>query len=328
LSLISCKKEDSTPTKEFEVKTFAGVREVGEAWYKDYDEEAGRLFALKYGMPTDPAKAATGGCSSIRIGDYHARNMDWQFVDNAAMIIHMPAKPGVRYASTGVALTNDLSSQDVLNAGTIPDIVYFGNEIITEARNGLAATITDGMNEKGVCISCNVVGKETTRPGYIPTQGVEGKDKVSMINLHRIILDKCASVKEAIVMIKSLNVVEITNGKLSIEDLHFMISDPKETIVVEWYNNQLQIQEYVPDAQGVFRNDKGMASVMTNLYVCKMKEIVYADGGGIKPEYYNGKGGLNAAGYEALMSAHCYAMGLERCFTLEFGAGENRCLSR
>jgi len=96
----------------------------------------------------------------------------------------------------------------------------------------------DGMNEKGVAICVNMVNG-----GEIQ----QDTDKVDLTTttLIRLVLDKAASVDEALRLIRQYDLHDSTGGPY-----HFQIADKSgKSVVVEYFNNQIQVVESNADFQ-------------------------------------------------------------------------------
>jgi len=108
----------------------------------------------------------------------------------------------------------------------------------------------DGINEKGLSISLHAL--PFTDPNT--QQNDEGKSQnISYINSVRLILDKAATVDDAIELLKSRNYIN------TIQNVHYLISDTTgKSVAVEYYNNTMYVTE---------------TPVMTNYYVSEDIEV-------------------------------------------------------
>lgn len=114
----------------------------------------------------------------------------------------------------------------------------------------------DGINEKGLSIGVLQVKAKTTRQNT-------GKKKILTTLAIRAILDKCATVDEAIELLNNYDMVDMLNC-----NYHFLISDATgKSVVVEYVNNEMRV---VPQEE-----DRTLA--VTNFYLSK-------DGKDRKPE--------------------------------------------
>ncbi len=87
----------------------------------------------------------------------------------------------------------------------------------------------DAANEKGLCMAgLNFLGNAVYR------ESVQGKDNIAYFELIPWILGQCATVKEAKDKLGNINITATAfNDKLSPAQLHWLIADKKESIVVE-----------------------------------------------------------------------------------------------
>lgn len=97
----------------------------------------------------------------------------------------------------------------------------------------------DAINEKGLAMAgLNFVGNAHYN------KKAEGKDNITQFELIPWILSQCATVKEAQILIEKINLLNIPyNDKLPLAQLHWMISDNKESIVVEPLKEGIKIYE-------------------------------------------------------------------------------------
>ncbi|ORX79638.1 hypothetical protein BCR32DRAFT_269356 [Anaeromyces robustus] len=93
----------------------------------------------------------------------------------------------------------------------------------------------DGINEKGLSITLNSVLDGTLWKTF---QNEPNKKTISHTTAVRLILDKAATVNEAIELLKSLNY----DG--SIQNVHYQISDTTgKSVAIEYYNDKMYITE-------------------------------------------------------------------------------------
>ena len=165
-------------------------------------------------------------CSSVRNGDFVGRNFDYFMNQCPTFVIRTTAKDG-RYATIGVGRLAKINSKTV-EAG-LPQ----------KKLDLLPWLLLDGMNEKGLVVNSNVVYKADW--GEVPHTGTNPKaPELNAIVLIRPLLDNCATVDEAVKYLKNYNITPMGSENM---DLHFMISDPEKTCVVEIYNNEIIVRE-------------------------------------------------------------------------------------
>lgn len=163
------------------------------------------------------------------------RNFDW--TECNAMIVH--TKPNNGYESISTASLNFLGfGEDWLPDKSIPDKLM-----------SLAAIFVplDGMNEKGLYVADLMAGDDE-----ITSQATDKTD-VTTTSAIRLLLDKAATVDEAIELLKSVDM----NSSISSAH-HLAIADQSgKSVVVEYVNNQMLVFE---------------TSVVTNHYLAESKK--------------------------------------------------------
>ena len=97
----------------------------------------------------------------------------------------------------------------------------------------------DAINEKGLAIAgLNFVGNTVYNDKII------GKDNITQFEFIPWILSRCSSVKEAKELIKNMNFLNVPFSKdLPLAELHWLISDDKESITVESVKEGIKIYE-------------------------------------------------------------------------------------
>ena len=177
---------------------------------------------------------AKAGCSGVRVGNFHGRNLDWYKDDAKEYVVHIPAEEG-RHASVGVAAIITSGSVYTESARTLPQDTIL---------KYLPYAAFDGINDAGVVIQCNM-----TNTDYGATTGSnpDGEDLNSTM-VPRFVLDNAGSVEEALKLLKERNVI-----MPKCFDMHWMISDPKRTVVVEYIKNEMRVDS--------------TANIITNFYV-------------------------------------------------------------
>lgn len=188
-------------------------------------------------------------CSAVRNGNFYGRNLDFFISEIGEIVVHTPAKNG-RHASVGIARTNKYTDEQLAKGLT--------DEELTVTAWGMF----DGINDAGLFCNMNVVPYEDggTNPGTNP-----GKPTLLNFLLVRALLDNCATVEDAIDYVNSHNIVGKEMGGFN---LHFMIGDPENTVILEFINNK-----------AVFVADAEKNHIMTNFYISALPELTpLADG--------------------------------------------------
>lgn len=179
---------------------------------------------------------AGAACSSIvaknadpEVGGYiYGRNFDWD--DGTSLILH--TKPESGYESVSTCYMGFVSTK----ANWAPND--------KEANNLLALCCIyvpmDGMNEKGLYIA-NL--QNDTDP-IVPAAGDTTKKYVQTTVAIRYILDKCATVNEAVEWLKTIHMCPVYAEFPDYPDYHFAIADNSgKYAVVEWIDGEIQVIE-------------------------------------------------------------------------------------
>lgn len=191
--------------------------------------------AVSIAPDPDENKLEAAGCSSVRKGNLHGRNLDFYINDHADIIIRTE-KAKNTLASIGTCTCNPKLTKQGIDEGAYTD----------EMWESFPLQMTDGINECGVCLNVNVV------PLGECDKTVEtnpGAPELSVVRVVRYILDKATSVDNAVELLKSHN---LTGVSVLPFDYHWMISDAEKTVVVEIWNNEVVVTP---------------SNMMTNFYV-------------------------------------------------------------
>lgn len=151
----------------------------------------------------------------------YGRNFDWTY----SPTLQVFANPSNDYASVS---TVDLSYLGY-DEDNLPDDSFL-NKFMTVAGPYLPF---DGMNENGVAISFLAVTDESIPP--------YDANKVSLTNVTaiRLVLDKAASVEEAITLLQSYNMSFEGEGG---QPVHFLIADATgDSAIIEYWDDELQV---------------------------------------------------------------------------------------
>lgn len=233
LSLSSC-TTTSLQSKHSELRQLAPTATNGDEFlfeirYADWDFDKQEKFFEERFDSFLPAH----GCSSVRNGNFHGRNLDYYINELADVIVRMDASPE-RFASIGMASCFDAFKQSKFAAGELSPFDY---EIIP-------AVMTDGINENGVVINVNVLNcNDFDDTGVCaPTVSTNpGAPRLSGSMVVRYILDKATSVDHAIELLQARDIY-VPAQELHFE-VHYMISDPTKTVIVEFWNNKMIVTE-------------------------------------------------------------------------------------
>lgn len=216
IALAGCKKNDDASGNNGN-DTNVIVTKVANMLYEvTYDTYSSEPVGTYHEFVGDLA------CSSVRKGNYHGRNFDFFMNYSSTFVVHTTATED-RYATIGVARLAKINDA-MIDAG------------LTERQlQILPWAILDGMNEKGLVVNSNVVSKKDWgEPAHTGT--TDGAPDMNIFFTTRAILDNCATVQDALKYLEEYNITPLESEKMN---LHIMISDPKETYVVEIINNTI-----------------------------------------------------------------------------------------
>lgn len=208
---------------------FDAFLEIGAS--SDADIEAFVTKRLLKGLPIE-FNVSDAGCTAFvsrsEEGDIiYARNFDYLY----APFLQVYTNPDNGYASVS---TVNLSFAGYGEDNLPPSGISFQN-FLTLAAPFLPF---DGMNEKGVCIA----------PLAVPeAQTIDDPDKITLntTTAIRLVLDKAASVDEAVELLRKYNIYFSADAPC-----HFLIADATgKSVIVEYYDNGLQVVESDMDYQ-------------------------------------------------------------------------------
>ena len=178
------------------------------------------------GTNTDLRMQAEGfGCSTISIkntdgGYLFGRNFDWQNCD--ALIVESYPKNGYASVST-------------VNLGFIKQGAGIASSMMTDEIMTVAALYAplDGMNEKGLCVSVNMIednatiGQDTDKADITTTTAI------------RLLLDKAATTDEAVELLRQYDLHASMNFMV-----HFAIADSSgKSVAVEYIDNEMVVTD-------------------------------------------------------------------------------------
>ena len=165
------------------------------------------------------------GCSTISIqntdgGYLFGRNFDWQNCD--ALIVASYPKEGYASIST-------------VNLGFIRQGAGVSSSMLTDEILTVAALYAplDGMNEKGLCVSVNMIEDNTT------IQQDTDKADITTTTAIRLLLDKAATTDEALELLRQYDLHASMNFMV-----HFAIADSTgKSVAVEYINNEMVVTD-------------------------------------------------------------------------------------
>ena len=170
------------------------------------------------------------GCTSVRKGDYFGRNYDWLYNETATFKVNVKGN-GDRFASFGIASLKEITK-------LFAEKVIAGEEEDLSIFKILPFYMLDGINEKGVTASINVVPNNKGKTvGTVPS--VREKEKLCVFELIRYILDNFATAKQAVRYLKNYVSIFTPETESFNYECHFLVTDEAESYVVEFINNEL-----------------------------------------------------------------------------------------
>lgn len=176
------------------------------------------------------------GCSTISVqnkegGYYFGRNFDWNTCD--AMVV--ACYPENEYASISTV------NMDFVRQGAGLASYFMGEETLKIAS--LYAPL-DGMNEKGLCVSVNMIEDSDT------ISQNSDKTDITTTTAIRLLLNKAATVEEAVGLLKQYDFHASMNYMV-----HLAIADNTgKSVAIEYIDNQMQVIE---------------TPILTNYYLAK-----------------------------------------------------------
>lgn len=165
------------------------------------------------------------GCSTIQTTNEQqdilfGRNFDWE---NSEALI-MESYPSDAYASIATVNLDFIQSGASVSIDRLPDDVL--------AQVAMYAPL-DGMNEKGLAISVNMIQDSDSIEQSMHSQNLTTTTAI------RLILNKAADVKEAIALLRAYD-MHSSMGMM----IHFAIADAKgNSVVVEYINDEMNVMD-------------------------------------------------------------------------------------
>ena len=214
---------------------FSAVRYEGDYSFDRFLEQGGaesdqdvlrflteNIFGKDYGLQMG---GDTFGCSTISVkntdgGYLFGRNFDWQTCD--ALVITAYPKNG--YASVSTV------NLDFVRRGAGFASYFMSDEIMSTAA--LYAPL-DGMNEKGLCVSVNMIQDSAT------IRQNTDKPDITTTTAIRLMLDKAATTEEALALLQQYDMHASMNYMV-----HFAIADNEgSSAAVEYIDDEMIVIE-------------------------------------------------------------------------------------
>lgn len=190
--------------------------------YSDID------YSFAYDYYKQNSNNIIGGCTSFRLGDYFGRNYDWVYDNSASFVVITPES---KYGHKVIGIAGGIKelTNNFVDSGQYSDLYKL-----------VPFALLDGINDSGLVVSMNVVPTDYGNNISIPN--IRLINSICNLMLPRFILDKFSTAKEAISYLRDY--CSIFNAKKLLDigyEIHFILSDEKDTFVVEIINNKLNI---------------------------------------------------------------------------------------
>lgn len=177
--------------------------------------ELGDLLGSRFGCSTISARNAAGEA-------LFGRNFDWEACE--AMVVE--AHPENGYASLSTVNMEFITQ----NAGTAVGMALRMEEVKTLAA--LYAPL-DGMNEKGLAVSVNMIQDSATLEQHT------GKPGLTTTTAVRLLLDKAGDVEQALALLRQYD-LHASMGMM----IHFALADASgRSVAVEYVNHEMVVIE-------------------------------------------------------------------------------------
>ncbi|MCQ2369011.1 MAG: linear amide C-N hydrolase [Paludibacteraceae bacterium] len=192
----------------------------------------------------DVVYSRLGGCTCFSMagangGNVLGRNYDFPPFDDHTLIVHTPQVKDesgkiTRYATVGTCdlgiLTQFMNEEHGYQTPRMQELALYAPYFIL-----------DGMNDQGLMSGLMVLEYDGT---------YQDNDKARLTNamITRVILDKCATVNEAIDMLKQFDIISVfqttwtTYFTIPWVDMHFAFADKNgDRAIVEWTENTMRV---------------------------------------------------------------------------------------
>ena len=188
---------------------------------------------LPYPPPQTVAGRRTGGCATAVNGNLMGRNMDF-IINNCPYIVLWTDHGDDHYASISMASYPIDGSNNPLE-----DVQYVDYSKLDDPAQvaKIPEMALDGVNERGVAVSTLMVealDANNTQKGTNP-----GKPEIGFCFVCRYVLDHAGSAREAVELLQNANIVNKPVNAV----LHWIISDGKDTFVVEVSENRVHVSD-------------------------------------------------------------------------------------
>ena len=300
LTAVSCSnatKENAQGNQNPDFKVKKVTDYLYEATFEnDFDYSLSKAGFEKF-RPDLPA------CSSISLGDFRGRNLDWYFENGAEFVIRA-SKTDKRHASLAVVSAPFLSNE------------MAGDGQYHKEFELLPYATMDGINDAGICVNINVVLFQEFGKWQMKTETQD--DDMMEFMAPRIILDNCGYLTDIIPVMEKYDWFSVGTDF----ETHLMVTGPRSA---DDNTVSTVILEYIPFTEG--------GKSFLKLCCISQDEKDIAVVGGDKARFYQSKGDIfimtnfNLWQFDAsldrkgrLLSATEHPVGFERYEILEAAA--------
>ncbi len=167
----------------------------------DFDYVASKPLQEQF-RPNLPA------CSSISLGNFRGRNLDWYYENGSDFVVHVTKKDN-RHASLGISC-----------------VPFIDNDIAGDGQyhkefEGLPFSTLDGINDAGICVNLNVVTFQEFGKWQMKTETTD--DDMMEFMAPRIILDNCTYMTDIVPTMEKYDWFSVGNEF----ETHLMVSGPR-----------------------------------------------------------------------------------------------------
>lgn len=172
-----------------------------------------------------------GGCTAIRNHEFFGRDYDWEYSETAEFVVRLNATKD-RYASISVCGSLDELTDD-----------FVKSQAYSDAYRVLPFMVTDGMNEKQVAATINVVPNEKGENITKTVPLIDKKESVCALALIRYILDNFDDAYTAAEYIRDYVEIYFTQSLIDMGyKSHWMIADLYQTVSLEVVQDEVKIE--------------------------------------------------------------------------------------
>lgn len=210
--------------KSMKKNAYKSITKVEDYFYETEYNELDYEGAIEFFKTYYGEKAS---CSAVRKDNVYGRNYDWYYDDKCSFLVKTK-KSDEHLSVIGMSGSVPSLTKSLVEAGEYSEMFRF-----------MPFLLLDGINEKGVIASINVVPKGDKGITTGTTPKIEKRETINQVMLVRYILDKFESAEQAVTYIRDYVSVYAPS---SIET-HFMVADANGTYSIEFINNETVIRE-------------------------------------------------------------------------------------